>query len=256
MSYRGLAGVVLIALGCCVKAEAQTAAPDETSKLLAAAARDKERKEGFFGALALAYLASRGNAVNSSLNAQLNLGYLTGRWRHAGMLKAVRGASDGITSAEEYRATAQSDYAFSQNNYAFFGVDYDRDQFGAYLRRTSATTGLGRRFIDTPAHSLDLQAGVGSRWTRRPGEEAAQEGIVVGLGKYEWKITDHSAFSERLSVEAGHDNTYSESVTALTADIQGNLALSLSYTVKHNTSVPPDRVKTDSATAVSVLYGF
>jgi putative salt-induced outer membrane protein len=243
-------------LVCPLAAQAQTNAVEDTSKMLATAAREKDKKEGLFGVLGLGYLASKGNSENSSLNAQLNLGYLYGRWRHASMLKAIRGSSDGVERAEAYHGTAQSDFTFLNRNYLFAALDSDYDRFGAYLRRNSATTGLGRRFIDTDAHTLDLQVGVGRRWTRRPGEAEEREGIAVGLGKYDWKISDRAAFSQRLVVESGSANTYSESVSAITADIQDSLALSVSYTVRHNSNVPADRKKTDTATAVSVLYGF
>lgn len=248
--------LLFVTFVCPLAAEAQTNTVDDTSKMLATAARDKDKTDGLFGAFALGYLANKGNSDNSSLNAQLTLGYIHGRWRHAGMLKAIRGSSDGIESAEEYRGTAQSDFTFTNKNYVFAAVDSDYDRFGAYLRRTSATVGLGRRFIDTDAHTLDLQIGAGGRWTRRPGEEEEREPIGVGIGKYEWKISDRAAFSQRVVVESGSSNTYSESVSAVTADIQGSLALSVSYTVRHNSNVTAERQKTDMTTAVSLLYGF
>jgi putative salt-induced outer membrane protein len=57
-------------------------------------------------------------------------------------------------------------------------------------------------------------------------------------------------------VEAGSENTYFESVTALKARLVGDLALVASYTVKHNTDVPALTEKTDTYTALSLEYAF
>ena len=59
-----------------------------------------------------------------------------------------------------------------------------------------------------------------------------------------------------LKVEAGSDNTYLESVTAVKSTLVGNLALVASYTVKHNTDVPALTEKTDTYTALSLEYAF
>jgi putative salt-induced outer membrane protein len=157
-----------------------------------------------------------------------------------------------VRNAESSRFNVQSDYTFSNNNYAFAAFDTQYDRFGPYLRRTSSTSGV----IDTPSQGLDVQAGVGSSWTRRPGEAVVQEGVLAGTLRYEWKISPQAALSERLNVEARSANTFSESITALTANIKGALAMSLSYSIRHNTVVPPDRRKNDTATTVSLIYGF
>jgi len=237
-------------------AEIGSNAVEDTSKMLSTAARDQSKTQGLFGRIALAYLANRGNTDTTNANAELDLGFLAGHWRHAGMVRGTIGSSAGIRTAEEYRGNLQSDYTFSDNNYVFGAIDGSYDRFGAYQRRTSSTIGLGRRFIDTPAQQLDIQAGIGVSRTRRPAEAAEQETIVAGTLKYGWKMSDHAAFTERIAVEARSSNTYSESVSAITAGLRGDLALSVSYTLRHNTNVPPDRLKNDTATAVSLIYGF
>ena len=50
--------------------------------------------------------------------------------------------------------------------------------------------------------------------------------------------------------------TYSESVTALSAKLFGDLALVASYTIKNNSDVPPLTEKTDTYTALALEYIF
>lgn len=65
-----------------------------------------------------------------------------------------------------------------------------------------------------------------------------------------------SNFSENLSVVHGTDSTFTQSVTALTTNLAGDFALSLSYSVKHNSTVLPSFKNTDTITAVSLVHTF
>jgi putative salt-induced outer membrane protein YdiY len=185
--------VAVVAGSCCAfnaHAEGENAVED-TSKMLSTAARDQNKTQGLFGRIALAYLANRGNTDTTNANAELDLGFLAGHWRHAGMVRGTIGSGAGVRTAEDYRGNLQSDYTFSDHNYVFGAIDGSYDRFGAYQRRTSSTIGLGRRFIDTPAQQLDIQAGIGVSRTRRPAEAAEQETVVAGTLKYGWKMSDH-----------------------------------------------------------------
>ena len=73
---------------------------------------------------------------------------------------------------------------------------------------------------------------------------------------YLWTFSETADFRQDVSVESGDVNTYIESVSALSAKLLGNLALVASYTIKHNTDVPPLTEKTDTYTALSLAYKF
>jgi putative salt-induced outer membrane protein len=69
-------------------------------------------------------------------------------------------------------------------------------------------------------------------------------------------ISDNSTFSQILNVTSGSSNTYTESVTELSARIVGSLSMVLGYTVKHNSDVSPDKDKTDTFASISLEYLF
>jgi putative salt-induced outer membrane protein len=73
---------------------------------------------------------------------------------------------------------------------------------------------------------------------------------------YKWHFTDTAEFRQDLTIEAGKDNTYGESVTALAARLVGDLALVASYTIKYNSDVAPGTENTDTYTALSLEYAF
>ncbi len=63
-------------------------------------------------------------------------------------------------------------------------------------------------------------------------------------------------FTQKLLLEIGDQNRYTQSISALKATLVGDLALVLSYTIKHNSDVLPGIEKTDTFTAISLEYGF
>ena len=59
-----------------------------------------------------------------------------------------------------------------------------------------------------------------------------------------------------MLLDAGDENTYFESETALSTKIDDSLAAKISYLVRRNSSPPPDTEKSDRITTVSLVYGF
>lgn len=81
-------------------------------------------------------------------------------------------------------------------------------------------------------------------------------GIVGADLLYEYQISETAALTERLLLEAGEDNIYSESETALRARINGVLSARLSYLVKHNSDVAAGQDRSDRFVTVSLVYSF
>ena len=120
----------------------------------------------------------------------------------------------------------------------------------------SESIGYGRRIIDTPAHLLSAEIGAGYR-NADLSDNTSESGVIGRLGlDYKWTFSETSNFEQNISVESGSDNTYTESVSAVRAKLLGDFAIVLSYTVRHNTDVPPGNEKTDKFTAISLELAF
>jgi len=171
--------------------------------------------------------------------------------------KGYQASEDGEDSAERYSGRVQSDYRLTDRSYLFVTGRYERDRFGAFDRRASLATGVGRRFIETEDIELDLEAGVGRRVSEPDGtNERNYDTIGVLRGDFDWRLSQVSEFSQELEVESGESNTTTRSVSAIRSRFAGNLSWVLSYTIEHNSDVPADTEKTDRYTAVSLQYGF
>ncbi len=222
----------------------------------AAAAKTTAVKDGWQGSVALGYLDTTGNSNTTTLNAKALAGYKSGDWQDAFLLQTLKASQDGVLDAESTNLNAQTDYNLTATNYVFGNVDYLRDVFSGYERRTSEVVGFGHRLLATDTQQLDVEVGAGARQTLYTDQTSDSEPVEQLSGSYLWKFTKTSNFSENLTLIHGASNTYSQSVTALTLNLAGSFALSVSYTVAHNSAVLPTFKNTDTITAISLVYSF
>jgi len=223
----------------------------------AAAAQQTAVKDGWQGSVALGYLQTTGNSNTATANGKALVGYKAGNWQDSILVQALKASQEGVLTAENFEANGQSDYNLDPDDYLFGNVDYLRDVFSGYERRTSEVLGVGHRFINSPTQQLDLELGAGRRQTRyTTGFPSSEEWVERVAGSYLWKFTDTSNITESLSVVHGASNTLTQSVTAVTANLVNSFALSFSYTVSHNSSVLEGFKKTDAVTALSLVYSF
>lgn len=227
-----------------------------TFSAYAAATMQAAAKQGWQGTVSLGYLATTGNTNTRSLNGQALAAYRRNNWANLLSLQMLKASTEGVTTSESYDLSGQSQYSLTDTNYLFGLADYQRNTFAGYKRRTAEILGYGRRLLTTPTQQLDVEFGVGARQTHSTDNTSQSKFVERLAGSYLWKFTDKSNFSQTLGVEHGVDNTYVQSVTALTTNLAGNFALSVSYTVNHNTHPLPTFKPTDTITSVSLVYTF
>jgi putative salt-induced outer membrane protein len=242
MTSRTFSLLVIIALGSASLAQAQ--------------AQEEEAKGPWFGNVKFGYLATTGNTENSNLNTSFEIGYGVGKWVHTFDAFAINTTEDGATTAEAYELGWKSERQLSENDFLFGRLNWRNDRFSGYPETFSQSVGYGRRLIDTAPHTLNAEIGAGARQAERADGVKENDLIARGGLYYKWQFSETAAFTQDFVVEAGADNTYFESITAVSAQLVGNLALVASYTIKNNSDVPPGTEKTDTYSAVSLEYKF
>jgi putative salt-induced outer membrane protein len=219
-------------------------------------AAEEEEESPWAGKATLGYLATSGNTENSNLNSAFEVSYTQGDWSHEFDVKAIHAAEDELTTTEAYESGWKSLRDFSEHNYLFGQLHWRKDRFSGYDTQFSQTVGYGRRLLDGEKHKLNVELGAGARQSDLADGTEESETIVRGAVKYDWQISSTASFRQELAVESGSENTYTESVSKLSASLVGNLALVASYTIKNNSDVPPLTEKTDTFTALSLEYTF
>jgi len=220
-------------------------------------AEEAEEQSPWAGKATLGYLATSGNTENSTLNTGFEVGYKSGQWAHLLEAAAISASENEETTAEAYDLGWKSERQITDHDFLFGRLQWRKDNFGAFDTQFSQTVGYGRRLIDNDKHKLNLELGVGARQSelQLPGL-GENETIFTAGGYYKWQFSETAEFRQDLTVEAGGENTYTESVTAISAKLLGELALVASYTIKNNSDVPLLTEKTDTYTALSLEYLF
>jgi putative salt-induced outer membrane protein len=212
---------------------------------------------------------ARGNSDTDTANVKVEMATEIDRWKHGWGVSALRASNDGDKTAERYEGKWQSDYKFSERDYWWGGLRYEDDRFSGFDYQATATTGYGRKFIDTEKTKLNGEVGLGYRrlstldrtigvppaLTLIPG---STEGDIIARGflGYENALTDTTKVLNKFTVEAGSDNTFASNELALQVKMSEAFALSLGFGVRYNTDPPAGLKKSDTLTTVNLVYAF
>ncbi len=208
------------------------------------------------GEAELGLLRTTGNTDTASLNVKARAVNERRRWRHGVDLDAARTTDRGRTTAERYRVQGKTDYKFGPRSYLFAVAAWEDDRFSGYDYRASLSLGYGRKLVAADTLLLEGEAGAGFRRNQLPDGAREDEVLVRGVLRARWDVSATAVLRQELSVDAGQDITTTRSVTSLSARINASLAMKLSFTARHDSAVPPGKVKTDTETAVTLVYGF
>ena len=224
--------------------------------LSVAAAMAQDEEEGLSAQVALGYIATSGNSDSENLSLGFGGDYYAEVWHHNLEGRAVQASTSGITTAEAYGLAWQSARDFGEKSYLFARAAWDKDKFSGYDQQIREVVGYGRHFIDTERHELNGEIGVGLRQSDLRDGTSEDESIARLSMDYAFQLSDTAEFKQAIGIESGSDNTYTESVTSLAADVWTDLAIVLSYIVKRNSDVPVGTVRKDTFTSVALEYSF
>ena len=215
-----------------------------------------EQEGPWSGKATLGFLATSGNTENSTLNTGVQIGYSVGKWLHLAESSAITSTEEENTTAEVYVLGWKSERNLSEQGFIFGRLRWRKDRFSGYDTQFSQSVGYGRRLLATEAHELNAEVGAGARQSDLVDGTEEEEVIVRGALNYTWQFNDTAELRQDVAVESGAENTYFESVTAVSAELFGDLSLVASYTIKKNSDVPVDTERTDTYTALSLEYAF
>ena len=215
-----------------------------------------EEIDPYKGSVELGYVDTSGNTETKSLNAKAKVEAMYKKWRQTLELEALNSSAQNVTTAERYLGSLKTDYRFSKRDYAFGLLKYENDRFSGYDYWASITLGYGRRVIDEKSLWLEFEGGPGYRYSKLSEGDSLDEAILRLAGSLGWQISESALFEQDLSSEIGEEVTINRSVTALSMQIIGSLAMKLSYTYGHTSKVPEGVKKADTKTAVTLVYNF
>jgi len=204
----------------------------------------------------LGFTSTSGNTESDTLNAKLGVGTAHGAWKHNAKFNVLKASDSGVDSADSILFTEKSEYRFAEKTFAFGKLKHEEDKFSGFDHQSVVSLGLGHVFLETDIHTLEASVGIGYRDTEDDLGVSESEGIVMGDLDYKYVISATAKFNQKLEIESGDTNTFSKSETFLKVVVNGNLSAKFGYEIKHNSDVPAGTDKTDTLTAVTLVYGF
>ena len=213
---------------------------------------------GWTGTGEFGFVSTTGNTESEALNAKLNFVRTKERWRHRFSATALSTSEDGIKDNERYTLEIQSDRALSTKSWLFGSFRWDADKFGSYDPQLSVTAGYGHQLMKSEKHELKGEIGAGYRkLEERITGFSSSEAIVRFLLDDSWQIWSTTLWTNRLLVETGSSNTFTQFNTGLAVSMTTKFAVKLGFEARNNTTVPPgDSESTDTITSVNLVYNF
>jgi len=206
----------------------------------------------------LGFVNTTGNTETVAFNMRLNFVRTGKRWRHRFTGTAMNTSENGIQDNERYTVEVQSDRKLSEKSWLFGALRWDADKFGSYDPQLSLTTGYGRQLMQSEKHELKGEIGAGYRkLTETFSGHSSSEAIARFLLDDWWQIFASTRWTNRLLIEAGSSNTFTQFNTGLAVSMSDRFAVKLGFEIRNNTKVPPgDSVHTDTISSANLVYNF
>lgn len=217
---------------------------------------DGDVNSNWKGEAELGFISTSGNTDTETFNAKGKIINERAKWKHTGVAESSRTADKGVVTAQRYLISGKTDYKFNDSAYMFGLLNYEDNRFSGYKSQSSLIIGYGRKLVNSDSIKLEAEIGYGTRNNVSLAGVSANNGIVYGSMDFNWKISDSSSFSEKITVESGEDATITKAVTGLSAKINSKLASKITYTIKNTSDVPVGFDKTDTETAITLVYSF
>lgn len=211
---------------------------------------------GWKGEVELGFVSTKGNTETQSISAKSDINDERKNWRHHFHTEALNASAEGVRSAERYNISGQSNYKFNNFDSILVVVNLDDDRFSAYDYQVSIAAGYARRFVDRNDQILDFEIGPGYRINTLDNNTSTEESMVRVAAKYILPLSKTSRFQQSLVSEIGEESTLTKSITSVKAQINGSLAMKTTLTLKNNSYVPAGAKKTDTETALTLVYAF
>jgi putative salt-induced outer membrane protein len=240
--------VKIFVVGCLILTSADILAQDEEEAVV-----DAWEGTGEFG-----FVNTTGNTESVAMNLKLNFVRTTDRWRHRFSGTALVTSEDGNTDNERYTVEVQSDRRLSEISWLFGVLRWDADKFGSYDPQVSLTSGYGRQLMKSEKHELKGEIGAGWRkLEERVTGDSSSEAIARFVLDDSWQVFKTTKWTNRVLVETGSSNTFTQFNTELAVSMTDRFAVKLGFEARHNTSIPPgDSEKTDTVTSANLVYNF
>ena len=222
----------------------------------------------YHGDVELGAILTTGNSETVSARTGINVEQDFTQWRTEYVVDAnyqrsqfedEDGEKQRETTEQQVFFLYQGNYKLTEEHKSFFILGkYDDDRFSGYKYQTTLAVGYGWRFYEDSDATIDFEIGPGYLWSELNDGDEQQGTIFHGSIEYEQQFTSATRFRQELVTDASFTGGNSKTVlnSAFIADINGRLAMKVSFMLEYNTK-PDDGIKSvDTETGITLVYSF
>jgi putative salt-induced outer membrane protein len=227
-----------------------------------AAQREAERTER---------LARAGVFDAWSGSGELGVNYTTGNTKDFGVMAGIglmkdglrfrhklnglidRRKSNGVLTSNRAMAGYELNYKFNERIYAYGLGGWERNTFAGFTRRFTESVGVGYQVFKDDDMYLELTAGPALQQTRYVDGRTDRDTTARAGLDFGWEFMDDVMFTEKAAILIGSQWT---STTAVTVSLMDALSARASFDVIHENNPLAGRKATDTASRLSLVYGF
>jgi putative salt-induced outer membrane protein len=197
-----------------------------------------------------------GNTETSDLGIGLKLARTEAGWRQALDFNAEYGETDGLETRNRVAAGLQIERELNPRTFLFGRGAHEVDAFSGFDSRTFRGGGIGYRVLDAEGTKWRLEAAPG--WRRDELASGATETSAALRLASAWTHTVNTAVGLSLdtTVNVADVSTQFSNVASLTAQLSERLAARASFELRTESDPLPGLEQTDTATRLSLVYGF
>jgi len=251
-----------------------------------AAAQSKSFLDGWTGEGNLGGGVTTGNTDTIDVGVSLKAAKEFGPWKVSADGGYDFGQVDGVDSRNRWWVGTQLQRDFTERLYGFGDVTYEEDDFSGFDSRLFVGVGAGYHIYKEKPLTWSVEAAPGYRRSVTadtivtpeipaildetdptiiitpavPAEILAGDTVndvaVRGSSKFAYHFNENVTFTNDTDVVWSDLSTQTVNTAALTAQLTEKISGRVSFQVRHETDPPEGFVNTDTATRVSIVYGF
>ena len=225
-----------------------------------AAAKEGQPPKPWKGSAEISFVNANGNTKSQTVANKDRFEYISGPALLELEAGALRATSKSQLIAEQYFGSEKSGYKWSQKDYAFEKLRWDKDRFAGVNNRYDFTVGLGRLILDQKPDRLMAELGAGRVWEERlPPAPANDFTSGRAYARYERALSPTSGFSQDAEYLHDFDSPRDyrlKTETALTAAVNTVLSLKTSFVWKRVGLPPPGFIKDDTIVSAALIVSL
>lgn len=197
-----------------------------------------------------------GNTEEQNVRYGVTVDWLRETWEYQFTSDGLRNSRDGDTTAQKLYHVARGRRELSETSYFALRGSYEDDRFSGFDYQADFTASYGRSWL-TNRDNMSLDTDIGPGYRKSESDEGSTNELIIRLaGEYEWAISDTASFYQNLALEFGEDSNIYRSETGIQSEVMENISLRVSFNIKRQTEVPFGKEKTDTETAITLVWTF